>query len=231
MISSKSIEEIQEIIKYKFKNKQNLKNSLSHPSINKKIKVKKNIVNEFERLEFLGDRVLGIVVASLLFNEFKNLNEGDLTKKFSFLVQKDFLYKISIELNLEKYLNYRKQSMNININKSIFSDSLEAIIGAIYVDGGFANASKIISRIWTPYLNTIESNQADSKTKLQEISQKKYKKLPIYKLLNKKGPPHSPIFTVSLKVLNLKTVKASAGSIRDAEKLAAKIILESINEI
>ena len=99
-------------------NKQNLKNSLSHPSINKKIKVKKNIVNEFERLEFLGDRVLGIVVASLLFNEFKNLNEGDLTKKFSFLVQKDFLYKISIELNLEKYLNYRKQSMNININKS-----------------------------------------------------------------------------------------------------------------
>ena len=96
MIKAKQIQEIQNILHYKFKNLNNLKSSLIHPSSFKSNKKIKNIyIYEFERLEFLGDRVLGLVVAFLIFNMFKDYNEGDLSKKFSFLVQRDFLYKIA----------------------------------------------------------------------------------------------------------------------------------------
>ena len=225
------LKEIQTILKYKFKDENILVNSLTHPSYYKDLKkINKNLFNEFERMEFLGDRVLGLVVSTLIFNQFNKFNEGSLTKKFSYLVQKDFLYKIALELNLDCFLRYTKQKINYRQNKSILSDSLESIIGAMYIDGGYNAVKKFITRVWTPYLNLSESNETDPKTQLQEISQKKFKVLPVYKLLKKKGPSHSPIFTISLKALNFNTIKTSAGSIRDAEKKAAKKILDLINE-
>ena len=166
----------------------------------------------------------------MLYDNFKDFNEGDLSKKFSFLVQGDFLYKIALSLNLDKYLNYSKQKINFRINKSILSDSLESLIGAIYIDGGLKAATKFIKLYWSPYLDLTDTTETDSKPKLQEISQKKLKILPEYKLLSKKGPPHSPTCTISLKALNCKPIIASARSIQDAEKKAAKIILDSINE-
>ena len=231
MNENKTLYEIQNIIKYKFKNKKNLINSLIHPGFYKKYsQSKQKITSEFERLEFLGDRVLGLIIASLIFNKFQDLNEGDLTKKFSFLVQGDFLYKIALNLNLEKFLRYSKQKNNSKLNKSILSDSLESLIGAIYIDGGINEVTKFIKLYWNPYLALTETVVTDSKTKLQEISQKKYKSLPQYKLLIKKGPSHSPTFTISLKALNFKPIKTSAKSIQEAEKKAAKIILDSIDE-
>ena len=127
-------------------------------------------------------------------------------------------------------LNIIKKKINDRLHKSILSDTIESIIGAIYIDGGYKAAHKVITHIWKPYLDFSSINMTDAKTQLQEISQKKYKSLPTYKLVEKKGPPHSPIFTISLKALKLKQIKASAGSIRDAEKKAAKIILDLINE-
>ena len=220
------IEEIQKILKYEFKNKKNLINSLIHPSvyINKK-KINNHLVNEFDRLEFLGDRVLGLVIASLIFEKFSKYNEGSLSKKLSYLVQREFLYKIAQEINLEKFIKFNRK-----VNKSILADSIESIIGAIYIDGGFNNSYKVIKRIWTPYLDDLDSYEIDPKTKLQEISQKKFKKLPEYKLLNKEGPPHSPKFTISLDALNIDTIKVKGNSIREAEKKAANKILKLINE-
>ena len=227
-----SVEEIQNIINYKFKNIIILKNCLTHPGFYKNYSVSNiKVANEFERLEFLGDRVLGLIVASLVYDKFKDFNEGDLTKKFSFLVQGDFLYKIALNLKLDTFLHYTKQKTNTyRLNKSVLSDSLESLIGAIYIDGGLKAATKFIKLYWTPYLNLTETIETDSKTKLQEISQKKYKILPKYKLLTKKGPPHSPTFTVSLKALNFKPIRTSAKSIQEAEKKAAKIILDLIDE-
>ena len=95
------------------------------------------------------------------------------------------------------------------MNISILADSIESLIGAIYLDGGFINAKKFINKIWGPYLEVKEQNMQDFKTKLQELSQQKLKKLPEYNLIKKEGPPHSPIFTISLKVLNLKKIKAN----------------------
>ena len=231
MITNKKINNIQNVLRYRFLNLENLKSSLTHPSIIKYNKKSNNkYVYEFERLEFLGDRVLGLIISSLIFNKFDKYNEGSLTKKFSYLVQKEFLYKIALKLELELFITYNKKNLNNRRNKSILSDSVESIIGAIFIDGGYNASLRFVKRIWTPYLDLSESNRTDPKTKLQEISQKKFKILPEYKLLNKRGPSHSPLFTISLKALNLEKIKTSGGSIQDAEKKAAKQILELINE-
>ena len=113
---------------------------------------------------------------------------------------------------------------------SILADSIESLIGAIYLDGGFVNAKKFINKFWGPYFDIYEKNMQDIKTKLQELSQQKSKKLPEYSLLKKEGPSHSAIFTVSLKVLSLKKINASGSSIREAEKNGAKIALSLLND-
>ena len=115
------------------------------------------------------------------------------------------------------------------MNKSILADSVESLIGSIFVDGGYSAAFKFIKKFWSSYLNLQESNEQDPKTKLQELSQQKYKILPEYKLIKKTGPSHSPLFTVSLKALNMKLVKASGTSKREAQKEAAKKILDLIS--
>ena len=115
------------------------------------------------------------------------------------------------------------------MNEAILSDAVESLIGSIFIDSGYTASFKFIKSIWKPYLDLKESNEQDSKTHLQEISQQKYKILPNYKLLKKEGPSHSPTFTVSLKVSSLKVVKANGKSIREAEKNAAKIALELLS--
>ena len=231
MITTKKIELFEKKIGYSFKNKEVLISSLIHPSYIKSKKIKQHQLNQsFERLEFLGDRVLGLVIASLIYSKFASLNEGDLSKKLSYLVQKNFLYKISVELNLINFFKFSFKKKNEKMNKSIFADAVESVIGAIYLDGGYKSSTKFIKKYWGPYLDTKVSSILDSKTRLQEISQKKYKKLPLYKLVAKSGPSHLPNFTVSLKVLNLKKVTAKGSSIREAEKNAALFALNLLNE-
>ena len=230
MISIKKIHKFESTTGYNFKNKNLLINSLVHPSSLTDIKKNKiKIVNDFERLEFLGDRVLGLAISSIIYKKFTQNNEGDLSKKLSYLVQKNFLHKISIDLKINEILNYSFKK-NEKMNVSILADSIESLIGAIYLDGGFANAKKFINRFWGPYLDINEKNMQDFKTKLQELSQQQSKKLPEYNIVKKEGPSHSPMFTVSLKVLGLKKIKASGSSIRDAEKNAAKTALSLLND-
>ena len=230
MISDKKIKFIEEIISYNFKDKQLLKSALVHPSyVSEKNKKLIKETSDFERLEFLGDRVLGLAISSIIFKKFHTNNEGDLSKKLSYLVQKNFLHKISTKLKLEKFLKFSSKN-NDKMNMSILADSVESLIGALYLDGGFKNAKKFIQSTWGPYFDIEEKNMQDPKTKLQELSQQKIKKLPDYKLIKKEGPSHSPIFTISLKVLNLKKIITSGSTIREAEKNAASIALKHINE-
>ena len=230
MISIKNLNLFEKIIGYKFKNILLLRQSLTHPSFLKNSNTLDKNNNQFERLEFLGDRVLGLIIAYLIFKNNKNLNEGDLSKKHSYLVQKNFLHKISLKLNIDKVLLYDFKKNNKKMLVSIQSDAVESLIGAIFIDGGYEASHKFIKKFWIPYLNITISKNHDPKTTLQEISQQKVKKLPEYKLVNKKGPPHSPLFTVSLKVLNLNRIKAEGLSIREAERKAANEALKIINE-
>ena len=172
MISKKNINLFEENIGYKFKNKNILISSLIHPSYLKdSSEKKKSEFEEYERLEFLGDRVLGLVIASLIYNKFQTLNEGDLSKKLSYLVKKNFLYKISTELSLSDSLKFPSKKNNEKMNISILADGVESLIGAIYIDGGFKESIKFVKKIWGPHLNIKASNIQDSKTHLQEISQ------------------------------------------------------------
>ena len=220
-----NINKLMKIIGYSFKDKSLIKTALTHSSFSKENKIKNN-----ERLEFLGDRVLGLIIAFLLFDKFQNSNEGDLSKKYSYLVQKNFLYKISLDLSIDEILLYNYKYNNKKMIKSILSDSVESLIGSIYIDGGYRSSFNFIKKFWMPHLNIKISNAQDPKTALQEISQQKLKKLPEYKLIKRKGPAHSPLFTIQLNVLNLNKIFAEGSSIREAERIAADLALKKINE-
>ena len=230
MILDKKLNTFQKKIGYKFNDLSILSQALIHPSYYKSKNIKQKNFNQFERFEFLGDRVLGLIIASLLVKKFKKLNEGDLSKKYSYLVQRNFLYKISNELLIKDILLFNFKKNNSKMLISIFSDTVESLIGAIFIDGGYDSAYNFVKKFWNSHLNIKISKTLDAKTTLQEFSQQKFKKLPEYKLIKREGPSHAPIFTISLKVLNLKKIESSGSSIREAETKAAMKALNIINE-
>ena len=228
-MSNQELKKIEKILNYQFTNKSLLKKCFQHSSLLKKNNKKNNynLINDYERLEFLGDRVLGLSIAYLIYKIFPKYSEGKMSLKFSYLVQKNFLSKISNELQLYKFIQLSKnQKINIKYNKSILSDTLESVIGAIFIDGGYQKSIKFIKCYWGKYILDEKLNINDPKTVLQELSQQKSKLLPEYKLIEKKGPPHSPIFKVSLSCLDKENIFGIGKTIREAERLAAEKFLK-----
>tara|TARA_B100001250_G_scaffold22243_1_gene18737 strand:- start:1137 stop:1805 length:669 start_codon:yes stop_codon:yes gene_type:complete len=210
--------------KINFKNKKLLIQSLTHKSYDS--------VNSNEKLEFLGDRVLGLVISKKLFEIYPDEKEGILDKKLSFLVNKKKCLEVAKSINLEKFILIgnaeQKQTL---IQDKIISDCCEALIGAIYLDQGINKVEKFILKIWKNHLTASSKTFVDAKTKLQEYSLKKYKKLPIYKLLENSGPRHKPIIKVGVRLESTKYFNAKGSSKKDAEQKAASLLLESINKI
>ncbi|MBC8303498.1 MAG: ribonuclease III [Pelagibacterales bacterium] len=214
-------QDLQKKINVKFKNLDLLIQSLTHKSFD----TKKN----YEKIEFLGDRVLGLVIAKKLLETYPDEKEGILDKKFASLVNKNTCLEIAKKINLEKYiLTFNPNNKKIKIEDKIISDSCEALIGAIYLEKGLATAEKVILDLWKN--NIIDSiiTQIDAKTKLQELSLKNFKKLPIYKLISNTGPRHKPSFKVGVKLLNTKYFFGLGKSKKDAEQNAAIECLKSI---
>ena len=214
-------QDLQKKINVKFKNLDLLIQSLTHKSFD----TKKN----YEKMEFLGDRVLGLVIAKKLLETYPDEKEGILDKKFASLVNKNTCLEIAKKINLEKYiLTFNPNNKKIKIEDKIISDSCEALIGAIYLEKGLASAEKVILDLWKN--NIIDSiiTQIDAKTKLQELSLKKFKKLPIYKLISNTGPRHKPSFKVGVKLPNTKYFFGLGKSKKDAEQNAAIECLKSI---
>ena len=214
-------QDLQKKINVKFKNLDLLIQSLTH----KIFDTKKN----YEKMEFLGDRVLGLVIAKKLLETYPDEKEGILDKKFASLVNKNTCLEIAKKINLEKYiLTFNPNNKKIKIEDKIISDSCEALIGAIYFEKGLATAEKVILDLWKN--NIIDSiiTQIDAKTKLQELSLKNFKKLPIYKLISNTGPRHKPSFKVGVKLPNTKYFFGLGKSKKDAEQNAAIECLKSI---
>ena len=214
-------QDLQKKINIKFKNLDLLTQSLTHKSFD----TKKN----YEKIEFLGDRVLGLVIAKKLLETYPDEKEGILDKKFASLVNKNTCLEIAKKINLEKYiLTFNPNNKKIKIEDKIISDSCEALIGAIYLEKGLASAEKVILDLWKN--NIIDSiiTQIDAKTKLQELSLKNFKKLPIYKLISNTGPRHKPSFKVGVKLPNTKYFFGLGKSKKDAEQNAAIECLKSI---
>src|SRR6056300_974327 len=214
-------QDLQKKINVKFKNLDLLVQSLTHKSFD----TKKN----YEKIEFLGDRVLGLVIAKKLLETYPDEKEGILDKKFASLVNKNTCLEIAKKINLEKYiLTFNPNNKKIKIEDKIISDSCEALIGAIYLEKGLASAEKVILDLWKN--NIIDSiiTQIDAKTKLQELSLKNFKKLPIYKLISNSGPRHKPSFKVGVKLPNTKYFFGLGKSKKDAEQNAAIECLKNL---
>ena len=205
----------------KFKNKDLLIQSLTHKSYNK-------LINN-EKIEFLGDRVLGLVIAKKLLEIYPNEKEGIIDKKFASLVNKKTCLNIAKNIQLERFiLTFNLQRKNLKIEDKVIADSCEALIGAIYLDKGFSIVEKIILELWKKKIKESVITEIDAKTKLQEFSLKKFKKLPTYKFISSSGPRHKPMFKVGVKLQNSKLYIAEGSSKKDAEQNAAIICLNNI---
>ena len=218
----KKIRELEKIIKYTFKKSSLLEKALTHKSYDN------NINNE--KLEFLGDRVLGLVISEKLLDKFPEEKEGIIDKKFANLVNKKTCLLIAKKINLKKFilLGSSHKKLERTADK-ISSDCLEAIVGAIYLDGGLKSAEKFILNLWDEFLLKSTITLIDSKTKLQEFSLKKFKELPKYIFFKKTGPQHRPLFKTEVQIPNSKKIIGIGSSKKNAQQNAAAKLLKILN--
>ena len=218
----KKIRELEKIIKYNFKEPSLLEKALKHKSFDN------NINNE--KLEFLGDRVLGLVISEKLLEKYPDENEGIIDKKFANLVNKKTCLLIAKRINLKKFilLGSTHKKLQRTADK-ISSDCLEAIVGAIYLDGGLKSVEKFIFIFWEEFLLKSSITLIDSKTKLQEFSLKKFKELPKYVFFKKTGPQHRPLFKTVVQIPNSKKIVGIGSSKKNAQQNAAAKLLKILN--
>ena len=216
------LNKLEKQINYKFKNIALLEEAITHSSFQKNnFKIKKK---NYERLEFLGDRVLGLVLSEYLFKFFPDAKEGVLDNYFQKFANQDNLFNYAKKINLSKFLKTQKGD-NLENNKSILSDVIEAIIGAIYIDSGLRNCKNfIIDNIVGKYL-IYSKPLKHPKSILQEYSLNTYQTLPKYSILNKYGNEHKPIYEVSVSINNDNVVSAKGTNLKNAEEAAASKLL------
>ena len=212
------ISKLESKINYIFKSRNLLKKALTHKS--------SSYFENNEKLEFLGDRVLALVISKKVYLLYPNESEGDLDKRFAFLVNKKTCLKIGKNLRLNKYLilgnTYKKKT---EIEDKIIADACESLIGAIYLDAGFISVEKFILKQWNNEIKKTFKTQIDAKTKLQEYSLKIYKRLPLYKTLKSFGPKHKLTYKVEVKIENSAKFVGDGKSIKMAQQNAAKKLL------
>ena len=218
----KKFKELEKILKYSFKKDSLLERALTHKSFD-------NILNN-EKLEFLGDRVLGLVISEKLLVKFPNEKEGIIDKKLSNLVNKKTCALISKKINLKKFILLGSSHKKLERStEKISGDCLEAIVGAIYLDSGLKSAEKFILNFWEEYLLKSTITLIDSKTKLQEFSLKQFKVLPKYVFFKKTGPQHRPLFKTEVHIPNSKKIIGIGSSKKNAQQNAAAKLLKILN--
>lgn len=213
-------------IGYVFSDPALLKAALTHASAH-------DGKNDNERLEFLGDRVLGLVIADLLFTNFPDEEEGSLAKRHTALVQQESLVKVAGTLGIAAHLTLSpgEKKTGGQQKDKILADAMEALLGAIYLDGGHKAASAFITRHWLPLVKAQPLPPGDAKSLLQEWAQGCGLPLPEYRETGRSGPDHAPMFEVEVSVKNHGAVRASAPSKRAAEKAAAQKMLEKTGAV
>ena len=209
-------------LNYQFENIKLLEMALVHPSLTKKRRS-----FDFERLEFLGDRILGLVIAEQLFVYFHHESEGDLAKRLAVLVSRDACLDAARTLNFEEI--YDQLGAEEGAKGTILADAMEATIGAIYLDGGLEAAKNLINTVWSQKITSTKSPPKDHKSALQEWSQKLKLGVPEYTVVEMSGPAHAPRFIVEAKIQDYATT-AEGASKRIAEQEAAKLLLEKVSK-
>ncbi|MCE6949975.1 ribonuclease III [Cereibacter sphaeroides] len=180
-----------------------------------------------QRLEFLGDRVLGLVMAEALLAADQKATEGQLAPRFNALVRKETCAAVARDLGLGEVLKLgRSEMMSGGRRKeALLGDALEAVIAAVYLDGGFEAARRLVLRLWGDRIAQVEADARDAKTALQEWAQARGLPPPTYEATDRSGPDHAPVFTVEVRLGNGETERAAAGTKRVAEQAAARALL------
>jgi ribonuclease-3 len=216
-------------LEHQFARPELLQDALTHPSLAGFRARKRSGTTPYERLEFLGDRVLGLVVASWLYEKFPDASEGELAKRHAALVNRDALRAVAEEIGLGQYLQLARgeDASGPRKNLATLPDAMEAVIGALYLDGGLDPAARFIHRYWQKDI-AIPEAPADPKTVLQEWAQGQGLPLPQYKVVERSGPAHAPKFVIEVTVKGYTPASAEGDSKRAAEKAAAKLLMEQV---
>lgn len=219
----KPLKDLQQKIGYTFKDENLLRVALTHSSTGSAF--------NYERLEFLGDRVLGIIIASLLFEKFPDEKEGDLAKRLSALVQGRTLAKLALRISLGNFIFFSEAEAAAGgaENDHILADVFEAVIGAMYLDGGLSPCDALIKAQWEDTLFTMKKPPQHPKTAIQEWAQGQGLPLPEYAVVNQSGPDHAPVFEMKLSVRGHEPVTATGRSRAEAEKMAAHEFMKGLN--
>lgn len=183
-----------------------------------------------QRLEFLGDRVLGLVMAQALLEEDTGAAEGQLAPRFNALVRKETCAEIAREIDVGTVLKLGRSEMMTGGRRkqALLGDAMEAVIAAVYLDGGFEAAQSLILKLWDTRIKTVEADARDAKTSLQEWAQARKQHPPKYSEVSRSGPDHAPVFTIRCVLQSGEHAEAQAGSKRIAEQEAAKILLKEV---
>ena len=214
-----SIKHLERVLQYNFKNKRLLEQSLTHKSFD-------NNVNN-EKLEFLGDRVLGLIISKKLLELFPHEKEGIIDKKFANLVNKKTCSSIARTMNIKKFMFLGSSHKSLVLSEDkVIGDCLEAVIGAIYLDSNLKSVEKFIFYHWKEFINNSKILLIDPKTKLQEYSLKKFKKLPTYTFYKKTGPQHRPLFKTDVQIPDSKKIIGTGSSKKNAQQDAAEKLLK-----
>ena len=216
------IDKFEKIINYKFKNESLLFEALTHSS-SKVVKSNKK-KNNYERLEFLGDRVLGLVLAEYFFKLFPESNEGFLNDYFQKYANQDFLSQFAKKIQISDFIKTQKGD-NLDNNKSVLSDVIESLIGAIYLDSNIDECRKFIVNNMLKIISDTDYPIKHSKSLLQEFCLDQFKQLPKYSMVEKSGPDHMPVFTVSVNINEKNAMLAKGSNLKNAEENAASKLL------
>jgi len=215
------------VLGHAFENPELLDLALTHPSDGHG---RDERTGNYERLEFLGDRVLGLVIADLLFTTHRDEREGELARRHTQLVRREALARVaeSIGLGAHIQLSRSEEDMGGRRNPSILADCCEAVIAGLYLDGGLPVAEEFIHKYWQPIMLEAVEPPTDPKTSLQEWAQRRGLPLPRYQVTGRTGTDHAPVFEIEVSVKGLPGVTASGRSKRAAENDAARLMIEAI---
>ena len=222
-MSDRTPQELEEKLGYRFKDRTLLTRALTHSSLSNPY----NTVRDLERLEFLGDRVLGLLTAEELWTRFPDYKEGDMAPRLNALVRKETCAKAAVHFELDHFIQmspYEEESGGRK-KKAILGDVMEALLGALYVDGGLEAARSVYRQFWVPNLDDLSKTHKDPKTALQEWSQDKKLGVPEYKVVKADGPAHAPEFVIEVRVKGLKPAQGNGRSKRSAQMDAARAVL------
>lgn len=214
------MQELELILGYEFKDKKLLTKALTHSSITA------DVAKNYERLEFLGDRVLGVAVAALLFEKFSSEPEGDLSQRFVRLVKKETVAEVALNLGLDRFIRAENSELKTNVN--VLCDVCEAVIGAIYIDAGEKAAIDFVENHWRELIDKNKEPKKDAKTGLQEWAHKYGYGTPHYEIVGRSGSEHEPIFEVEVSLGVDKKAKGKGKNKKAAEFNAANTLLEML---